>query len=551
VGPSVTAAATPSAQWTVHGFVFQDGDADGDWADEEPTLANVEVHIIAPSGAAKRLRTNPDDGSFVFENIPRGPYKVRVQVPDGYRATTDREFDVALPDDLEKTLVFGIVEDPDGLAAEQPPLAETREFFSDDPALWAQPVDAPLAVAPPPRIALDSALTSPSLTALPNLSARPDFGADGADTGEQVMALNRVVSLPLRFAPGRDTLAQVDRRDFGNGLVWLGVPFISQMDGGEFQFVNCGPASLAMVFSAFGLQIGPTEVRDYLNWMIDDYNEDNGTSLDALSTIARKAGLTPIDLYSDRGGYRDWSIDAIRWHVSQGRPVITLVKYRLLPGHGSSVSTFDHYIVISGLTPNGFIYNDGAFATTLGYGLEITDDELERAWTNVSIPHHAVAMTLGEDVTGLSFPERPRATPEPVVAEETVPPPDHDTWSMDPPEAAMASLTGLADLPSAPVVDAPSQDPVASTDSGDEQAAIPVEQAAAVEPPQPIELEPGAEMRRMAPQMALVLLLLWAFSASRSSFGATRRLMAFLGRSTAPRRAAMRTAVVAFFGLVR
>ena len=85
-----------------------------------------------------------------------------------------------------------------------------------------------------------------------------------------------------------------------------------------------------------------------------------------LSRIAREAGLTPMDLYSDRGGYRNWSTDAVRWHVQQGHPVITLVKYRNLPGHTSSLSDFDHYIVISGLTPNGFIYNDGAFATTLG-----------------------------------------------------------------------------------------------------------------------------------------------------------------------------------------
>ena len=41
--------------------------------------------------------------------------------------------------------------------------------------------------------------------------------------------------------------------------------------------------------------------------------------------------------------------------------------------------------MISGLTPNGFIYNDAAFATTLGYGLEISDVELEYAWDNSSI----------------------------------------------------------------------------------------------------------------------------------------------------------------------
>jgi hypothetical protein len=115
-----------------------------------------------------------------------------------------------------------------------------------------------------------------------------------------------------------------------------------------------------------------------------------------------------MDLYSDHGGYRNWSTDAVRWHIQQGHPVITLVKYRNLPGHTSSLSQFDHYIVITGLTPNGFIYNDGAFATTLGYGLEISDVELEYAWDNSSIPHHAVALGLAPDKKALTFPELPR-----------------------------------------------------------------------------------------------------------------------------------------------
>jgi hypothetical protein len=168
-----------------------------------------------------------------------------------------------------------------------------------------------------------------------------------------------------------------------------------------------------MVLAGFGLEVGPSQVRDYLNQLIDNYDTDLGTSLDVLGRIGREAGLTPMDLYSDRGGYRYWSTDAVRWHVQQGHPVITLVKYRKLPGHSSSVSEFDHYIVISGLTPNGFIYNDAAFASTLGYGLEISDVELEVAWDNSSIPRHAMALGLSPDQKTLSFPEAPRETAPP------------------------------------------------------------------------------------------------------------------------------------------
>jgi hypothetical protein len=233
-------------------------------------------------------------------------------------------------------------------------------------------------------------------------------GPDAASDDEQIIALASVTSLPLRFAEGRDLMAQVQKRVLGDGLIWLGVPFRSQMDGGDFQFVNCGPASLTMVLAGFGLEVGPSQVRDYLNNLIDNFDTDLGTSLDVLSRIGKEAGLTPMDLYSDQGGYRNWSTDAVRWHVQQGHPVITLVKYRNLPGHSSSVSAFDHYIVISGLTPNGFIYNDGAFTTTLGYGLEISDVELEYAWDNSSIPHHALALGLSPDKKSLSFPELPR-----------------------------------------------------------------------------------------------------------------------------------------------
>ena len=82
-------------------------------------------------------------------------------------------------------------------------------------------------------------------------------------------------------------MAQVQRRVLGDGLVWLGVPFRSQIDGGDFQYVNCGPASLTMVLAGFGLEVGPSQVRDYLNNLIDNFNTDLGTSLDV--AVAHRA----------------------------------------------------------------------------------------------------------------------------------------------------------------------------------------------------------------------------------------------------------------------
>jgi Peptidase_C39 like family/SdrD B-like domain len=350
----------------IHGTVFIDDNANGQLTDSKQRMVNIEISLTLPNGLTHTTHTD-DSGEFTFDGLAPDTYHVAVAPPSEFIPTTDAGRDVEVADGVDTDeLHFGLIT---RVAAGLPPDGSGPEAGSDD---------------------------------------------------EQIIALASVTSLPLRFAQGRDLMAQVQRRVLGDGLIWLGVPFRSQMDGGDFQYVNCGPASLTMVLAGFGLEVGPSQVRDYLNSIIDNFDTDLGTSLDVLSRIATQAGLTPMDLYSDNGGYRNWSTDAVRWHVMQGHPVITLVKYRNLPGHSASVSEFDHYIVVSGLTPNGFIYNDAAFASTLGYGLEISDVELEYAWDNSSIPHHALALGLSPDRTALSFPELPRK-PRSVAAEASAP----------------------------------------------------------------------------------------------------------------------------------
>ncbi|GAC1325611.1 MAG: hypothetical protein NVSMB2_24290 [Chloroflexota bacterium] len=352
----------------IRGVVFFDADANGERGDGEQGLSQVDLTLSNATGLARTIRTT-DDGTFVLDGLAPGRYHVGIAVPIEDVATTEVGQDVTVsPDTITDGVLFGLLSrQAAGLNLDGSPVAQVNP-------------------------------------------------ADEADD-EQRIALASVMSLPLRFAEGRDLMAQVGLRVLGDGLVWLGVPFRTQIDGGDFQYVNCGPASLTMVLAGFGLDVDPSQVRDYLNALIDNFDTDLGTSLDTLSRIGREAGLTPMDLYSDGGGYRNWSADAVRWHIQQGHPVITLVKYRNLPGHGGSRSEFDHYIVISGLTPTGFIYNDAAFATTLGYGLEISDEELEFAWDNSSIPHHALALGLAPHAKALSFPEAPRQP------RQAVPPP--------------------------------------------------------------------------------------------------------------------------------
>jgi hypothetical protein len=181
-----------------------------------------------------------------------------------------------------------------------------------------------------------------------------------------------------------------------DGLVWLGVPFLTQLDGTAYGPVNCGPASTAMVLGTFGIRVSPAAVRDYVNSMSGVYNLAAGTSLEHLGRLVRESGLEVSNLYGPGGGFRRWSVDLLRQEVQAGHPVVTLVKYRALPSHAASVTEFDHYIVIAGLAGDDFIYNDAVYTnSSVGYGLVISPRDLERAWDYSSIPRHGMAVGLG------------------------------------------------------------------------------------------------------------------------------------------------------------
>ena len=60
---------------------------------------------------------------------------------------------------------------------------------------------------------------------------------------------------------------------------------------------GAGPASLAMVLIAFGLDVDPPSVRDYLNYLVGNYDTETGTSLYVLARIAREAGISKALLY--------------------------------------------------------------------------------------------------------------------------------------------------------------------------------------------------------------------------------------------------------------
>ena len=310
---------------------------------------------------------------------------------------------------------------PDAVVAGAPASGEAPAAVGSPsaPELAASPADD----APEPTVV--AAAAPAVLLPPPSLDGRARPGASPGPAADQTLAARgpptpsdgdapRAVSEPPRRVI--ESFAELQAGDAEAGATplramttdtsfMLAVPFRTQIDGTSYSLVNCGPASLSMVLAAFGLDADPPSIRDYLNFLVGNYDTEQGTSLYVLANIAREAGLNVFP--SERGSLQGWTIQDIRRQISAGNPVITLTKYRRLPGHLGSQTDFDHYVVITGLAGDDFVYNDGAFATEYGRNLIISPAQLEQAWADSSNPRHAVAIGRGDGIRPLpSFPRR-------------------------------------------------------------------------------------------------------------------------------------------------
>lgn len=171
----------------------------------------------------------------------------------------------------------------------------------------------------------------------------------------------------------------------------LSVPFRTQLDGSKFAGSNCGPASLGMVLDSYGISRTTEDLRYRSHTYQGTWGTYAGTGLDHLARVAEDLGVQTRGLYEGRR-FRAWSIADLREEVRQGNPVVVLTKYRLLPGHEGSGTSFDHYVVLWDIDGDGFVYNDPAFSTARsGLARTIGADQLESAMRAAIIPRHAVA----------------------------------------------------------------------------------------------------------------------------------------------------------------
>jgi hypothetical protein len=110
-----------------------------------------------------------------------------------------------------------------------------------------------------------------------------------------------------------------------------------------------------------------------------------------MAKVAEDFGIGTLGLYEGED-FRQWSVADVRAEVERGRPVIALVKYRLLPGRESSPVRYDHYVVLWDTTPDGFLYNDPIYPEMHeGFARFMTNAQLGAAMTPTMHARQAVA----------------------------------------------------------------------------------------------------------------------------------------------------------------
>lgn len=382
-------ASAADDQSVIGGTVYRDRDYDGKPQGNQG-IRGIQVNL---RGSNRRERTTTDSkGGYTFDDLPSGEYTITIALPDGDEITTATSLRVKVDGrSTNRVIDFGVAPARPTPTPTRTPAASPTVTPTATPTVSSADIDDPARLAA--LNARSRAMNTPVAT-VGTITPTPTPTSQGGRGGTPDLdARLRAASLePLRYATGRERMSAVKRWSSGDTL-WLGVPFRTQIDGSYFSLVNCGPASLAMVLGAFGLDVDPPSVREYVNFLSGNLDPDSGTSLDHISRVAREAGLLTLDLYGGRG-YRAWDLDLVRYHISQGHPVITLARYQSLPGNSRSMADTDHYVVITGLSGDDFIYNDAAFSSSTGYGLLISGPDLERAWEFSSNPRHGVAVAL-------------------------------------------------------------------------------------------------------------------------------------------------------------
>ncbi|HEY3061192.1 MAG TPA: LysM peptidoglycan-binding domain-containing protein [Chloroflexota bacterium] len=186
------------------------------------------------------------------------------------------------------------------------------------------------------------------------------------------------LDLDVGRAPSSRELPLAYPADTAMDIAHVFAPYRTQLDGSAYAEANCGPTAVAMALEAFGISVPSRQLRAEALDAQHMYGNGVGTLITALAAVVENHGLDAQDLYAG-GGIHRWSLDEIRAHVQARHPVIVQVRYRSLPGRGGVYYFGDHYILVTGVVGDGFLYNDPIDIDGLGWDRVMSADRLRTA----------------------------------------------------------------------------------------------------------------------------------------------------------------------------
>lgn len=203
------------------------------------------------------------------------------------------------------------------------------------------------------------------------------------------------IDLDAGRAPATRELPLAYPADTAMDIFHVFAPYRSQLDGSAYAEANCGPTAVGMALDAFGISVPARQLRAEALSAQHMYGNGVGTLITALAEVVSSHGLSTLDLRDGDGDIRRWSLDDIRAHISAGHPVIVQVRYRLLPGRGGAYYFGDHYILVTGVLGDGFLYNDPIDIDGLGWDRVISGAALRVAMNASDARYAYSAVAVG------------------------------------------------------------------------------------------------------------------------------------------------------------
>ena len=171
-------------------------------------------------------------------------------------------------------------------------------------------------------------------------------------------------------------------------------PYRSQLDGSAYAAANCGPTTISMALAAFGIDASPGALRPEVLAAQRIWGNDVGSRITALAEVTESYGLKTVGLRDESGAVRRWTLNDLRAQLRDKRPVVVQVAFRGLPGRERAAFNGDHYILLTGLLDDSFLYNDSINNDGLGWDRVVSGARLEHAMNATDRRHAYAAFAL-------------------------------------------------------------------------------------------------------------------------------------------------------------